>query len=247
MAVLPLTTVAEYSETVALGVGILFVALVVGYAIVSRSAGREADEWEQEQAVNGGLSKLSHSEQATADSVDTGFLNDLAWLCETSQTVSRRTRLRQWCRRQVPRGLVGHGRRIEDADGRPIHIISINGRRLAHRDPDALLEDAETVSTAVADVGTPPATLSERYYDDIVDGFVDIEETKSRVRGSCQTRIEANMRRNRNLDYEELYDRLVFDDGFRYPPAMVHEKLEQLEGRDIRRRKDGTVTYQRFS
>lgn len=238
---------AAYTQAVATGAGVLFVSIVIGYAVMTRNAGREGDELSHERAVNKALDDLSTSKQTVASEPDLGFINDIEYLASRRRPAGRVKRLRQWFRRRLPRGLVAHGWVIEDADGRNIHVASVNGRRLAHRDVDALVEDAQTVVSALANHETPPATMSEKYYTDIIDGFVDIEDTRARVRGDCQTRIEANMRRNEELDHEELFDRLVYDRGFRYPPEIVATKLDELEGRVIRQRKDGSVTYQHFN
>lgn len=239
-------SMAAYTNYVAYGVGGLFALLVIAYAVFTRNAGREDDERDQEKAIASGLRTLTRTQQTTTREPDAGFLNDVDWLARETRPAKRRRRPWQWLRRRWPRGITTHACRIEDADGRPLHVASIDGERLAHRDRDALLEDVGTVAAAKANFDTPPATMSERYYDDITDGFVDIDETRSRVRGDCLLRIQSNMRRNEELGRQELYDRLVFDKGFRYPPEIVHEKLEQLTSRDLRLRKDGTLTYQRF-
>jgi hypothetical protein len=129
-----------------------------------------------------------------------------------------------------------HGRRIEDADGDSIHVLSIDRERLAHRDLDQLLADAEIVLEARLERERVPATKSERYYEDMVDGFVDIREFERRIEGDCYTRIEANMKKNERLDENELRERLVYDSGFRYPKSVFVRKLRQrIENGDIRR------------
>ncbi|MDT3437318.1 hypothetical protein [Haloarcula sp. 1CSR25-25] len=92
----------------------------------------------------------------------------------------------------------------------------------------------------------PPTTLSEYYYGDISRGFVDIEATKSRVRGDCKTRIQDNMSREGELPKRELVETLVYDSQFRYPEPVVEEKLAELISRDIREHKDGRLEWQRF-
>lgn len=239
--------VGVYAQFLAKSVGVVFVLLVLGYVYQTRNTGRERDEADHEKAVNKGLRKLSRTRLIQIDEPGAGFRHYLEWLAEHGEAVNRRKRVKQWVLRRHPRRIDIHGAPIEDADGRTIHVISIDGRRLAHRNLTQLTDDVETVAEALVRFETPPATMSERYYQNIVDGFVDVHEARARVRGDCHTRIESNMRRNKELDYEDLYDRFVFDPGFRYPPEILEAKLDELEGRIIRQKKDGTITYNRFT
>jgi hypothetical protein len=158
----------------------------------------------------------------------------------------RVTRVRQWLRRRNPGLLTAHALTFQDADGQPLWVVSVNGRRLAHRDREALLADVETVAKALSEYETPAATVSEYYYGDIREGRVDIAASRARLRGDVKTRIQANLRREETLPRGKLVERLVYDRGFRYPRAVVESKLAELVGRDIREYKDGTLEWQRY-
>jgi hypothetical protein len=54
---------------------------------------------------------------------------------------------------------------FQDATGRPLYVVSVNGWRLAPRDCEALLADVETVAEALSDHDTPPATVSGYSYE----------------------------------------------------------------------------------
>ena len=246
-------SVGGYAETVAYAVGALYVLAAVGYRLVTRGAGRQGDERSHEKAVSRALDRrfrrteLTRARQAAADRDDPGaLLSQLDRLLGMDDRVRWRKRVRQWLRRRHPALLTAHALTFQDADGVPLFVVSLNGRRLAHRDREALLADVETVAEALADHETPPATVSEYFYDDIRDGRVDLEETRKRIRGDVKTRIQANLRREETLPRRKLVERLVYDRGFRYPREVVESKLAELVGRDIREYKDGTLEWQRY-
>lgn len=133
-----------------------------------------------------------------------------------------------------------------DADDQRLHFVTIDGRLLVHRDQEALKEDVLTVLRAIRTGDTPPATMSEWYARDVREGRVDFERSKDRARGDCELRLQENLKREGELDIQQLYRRLVHDDGFRYPPEVVGTKLDQLLDRDVRLHRDGTLRYQRY-
>lgn len=245
------SSVAGYTDTVAYGFGALIVLATVAYWAVTRRIGREDDEASHEKATGDAVDRLAKTRQVSVGRTETdGFSSGVAIEVQNDNTVSRwrypHTRLLQWARRRLPVGLVAHAMPFTDGDGRTVYLVSVNGRRLAHRDSDALLEDVETVAQAIADDERVPATFSEYYYRDLADGYADLQQTRARVRGDCKTRIQSNMRRKGTLPRAELVETLVYDRGFRYPRDVVEEKLRELVGRDIRRYKDGTLEWQRF-
>ncbi len=133
-----------------------------------------------------------------------------------------------------------------DADDQRLYLVTIDGRLLAHRDQESLKEDVLTVLRAIRTGDTPPATMSEWYARDVREGRVDFERSKKRARGDCELRLQENLKREGELDVQQLYRRLVHDDGFRYPPEIVGSKLDQLLDRDVRLHRDGTLRYQRY-
>jgi hypothetical protein len=158
----------------------------------------------------------------------------------------RSDRPRQWLRRRSPSALTAHALTFQDADGVSLFVVSVNGRCLAHRDREALLADVETVTQALSEYETSPATVSEYYYGDIREGRVDIAASRVRLRGDVKTRIQSNLRREETLPPGKLVRRLVYDRGFRYLRGVVESKLGELVGRDIREYKDGTLEWQRY-
>lgn len=249
LPLLPLQNIGAYTDYVAYLVGGCVALALLGYVVITHGrTGREGDERAHEQAVADGIDDLTTSEQLVIREPDQdGAAVDLDYLATTETTQLRRWRWLQWLRRRAPYWhTVIHARPIEDADGRTIHVASVDGRLLAHRDPDALVEDALLVVEKKQARDRIPATMAEWYADDIRDGFIDIRESKARVRGDCLTRIQSNMRKNEELPVEDLRERLVYDAGFRYPRSVVREKLRDLLNDDVRMRKDGTLVWQHY-
>jgi len=198
------------------------------------SAGKTDAQRAHEKAVKGDLRALK---KASSTPIDEVTRIDLEYLPTQRETEKRRDRARP-----TPTGPpVVRGWKATDANGAPIYLLSVGGHRLAHRELDALVADAVTVIEAD---GEPP-TLSEYYYDDVAQGLVDIDETRRRVRGDCLTRIRENARREGEVEREKLVRMCV--EEFRYPREVVEEKLDQLEGRDLRTTKDGQLRNRRYS
>lgn len=248
MWLLPLQNIAAYSDYVAYTVGGVVVLALVGYVLLTRGrTGRQDDERAHEKAIANGIDSLPATEQLTVRDGPEDMDVDFNYIATTETKRKWRWRPAQWLRRRpgVP-GYPVHAAPIEDADGRTIHIASCNGRLLAHRDAEALEEDARTVVEADLNGDRVPATFSERYAEDIQDGFVDVREAKARVQGDCLTRIQSNMRKNEELPLDELRERLVYDQGFRYPPEVFDRKLRDVLNDDVRLRKDGTLVWQHY-
>jgi len=85
--------------------------------------------------------------------------------------------------------------------------------------------------------------MSEYYHEDLTRGLVDYHETEERVEGDCLTRVKANVRENEVVEEKLLIKRCVQD--FRYPPRVVREKIDQLDGRVIRR-SHGQLRWKRY-
>jgi len=245
------------AQTFAYVLGGLFGLGVIAYFIATRAVGREGEERAHEKTIGKQLKAMTQTPVATAGGDIDSFMTDMAQLTEQTTLVGRerfwhyltrgkrRLRVRHALRRAVSR-VYGHGRPVTDADGQTIHVASVCGRLLAHRDHDELLEDIETVARAEQQGETPPATFSEYYAQDIRDGRVDIDATRSRVRGDCKTRLQENLAREGDLDRAELVETMVYESGFRYPRHVVEQKLGELLGRDVREHKDGRLEWQRF-
>lgn len=80
--------------------------------------------------------------------------------------------------------------------------------------------------------------------EELQAGRVDFVKLERSVRGDCLTRLKSNLRRNDEVVLEDLWERFVYD--FRYPPDVVREKVEQIDGRDARRTKEGTLVWQQY-
>jgi hypothetical protein len=219
--------------------GGLLLAVIGGSILGYLRGGRETLQRRHQKAVRGDLKTLGKTERA---SYDGGSLQaDLEYLCTGVRSVGRLRRLRQ----SFPqRGVTVRGCPGEDATGQRYYLAKIEDTLLAHRDLAELVGDAERVATAEADGDTPPATLSEYYADELVAGRVDYADLEGSVRGDCLTRLKSNLRRNGEVEVETLWNRCIYD--FRYPPDVVSEKLDQLEGRDIRKTKEDTYVWQRY-
>jgi len=243
----PLQAGTEFSQDLARLVGGVLLLGVVVYWWVTRSAGRVGEERTNEGLVSDGLSALPKTPVVTAKSDEEleSFLSDLDYLAQQTDVGTRRDRVRNRLR-SFGSPVAGHAVPVEDADGRIIHLASVSGLTLAHRDPEVLMVDVRRVAEARLAGERVPATFSEYYACDVAEGRVDINETRSRVRGDCKTRIQDNMAREGELDKGALVDRLVYGSGFRYPRNVVDEKLSELISRDIREHKDGTLEWQRF-
>ncbi len=148
--------------------------------------------------------------------------------------------------RSITNGIIVRCLQTTDADGQRLYLVEIDDIRLAHREQQKLKEDVLTVMRAIRTNDDPPATVSEWYAQDIQEGRVDLERSLDRARGDCKLRLEENLKRRGELDIQALYRRLVHDEGFRYPPEIVVEKLDQLLDRDVRLHQDGTLRYQRY-
>lgn len=237
------SNIGAFSDYVAYGLGAVVVLVTVLMWWSSRTAGVTDEEQAHIDAVESGLKHLDHTAQVRTDDPET-LVDELRSYVTEPTKAWWRDRARNWLYRRIPPNLVGHAMPITDANGETIHVASVNGRRLAHRDADKLAEDIETVATAIQQREDVPATFSEWYYQDITEGYADLYDSKSRVRGDCKTRLRENMRRNEQLPRDDLVEKFVYE--FRYPPDVVEEKLDQLIRRDLRETKDGVIRYQRY-
>lgn len=221
------------------GGGLLLVALgfvILGYL----RAGRDSLQRRHQKAVRSDLKTLGKTQRASynGDSLQA----DLEYLCGMVRPETRRNR---WLHRLFGgddvtlRGCPG-----EDATGERYYLAKVEDTLLAHRDLSALVEDAQRVAEAELHGHPVPATLSEYYAEELVAGRTDYTDLERSVRGDCLTRLESNLRRNGEVDAETLWDRFIYD--FRYPPDVVREKLDQIEGRDARKTKDDTYVWQRY-
>jgi len=148
--------------------------------------------------------------------------------------------------RSITGGCIVRCLQTTDADGQRLYLVEIDGIHLAHRKQEALKDDVLTILRAIRTGDDPPATMSEWYARDIEAGRVDFDRSLDRARGDCKLRLEENLKREGELDIQALYKRLVYDQGFRYPPEVVAAKLDQLLDRDVRLHQDGTLRYQRY-
>jgi hypothetical protein len=218
--------------------GGLLLAVIGGSVLGYIRGGRESLQRRHQKAVRKDLKTLGKTERATYD----GSLQaDLEYLCTGVRSVGRLQRLRQ---RLPSRGVSIRGCPGTDATGQRYYLAKIEGMLLAHRDLEELVVDARRVADAEREGKDVPATLSEYYADELVAGRVDYADLEGSVRGDCLTRLKSNFRRNGEVDAETLWNRFIYD--FRYPPDVVREKLDQLEGRDIRKTKDDTYVWQRY-
>jgi hypothetical protein len=242
-------TAAGYAESLALILGGLFVLIPVLYLLATWAPGREGDERRHEKAITKELRWFGATEQRRIREAGHAARIECKRLADSRSKARYRDRPGNWLRRRVsPSTVIVHGRRITDANGDDIYVLWIDHYQLAHRSLEQLLEDAETVIEHRLDRTRVPATKSERYYQDMTEGYVDIEDFQKRLQGDCYTRIESNMKKNGRLDEDDLRERLVYDDGFRYPPEVFNQKLRQRIGNDIRRiPESGELVWERFT
>lgn len=219
----------------------LFIAIwLIGYGWLR--GGETVEQTRHRKTVKKSMKKLSKTEPATYDS-PSGLEADIRYLCGTRRRGTIVQRLRH--RLRLPaRAPSVRAMPCPDADGATFYVVSIGGHRLANRYVDQLVEDAQRVGPAIADGDDPPPTVSEYYYHDCLKGLVDYHDTEQRVAGDCLTRIKSNVREQQELEEAKLINRCIQD--FRYPPSLVREKIDQLEGRSIRRTKDGTLVWKRY-
>lgn len=222
------------------GVGAVTLLFVIAGSIAGYlRAGRDSMQRKHQKAVKRDLDQLEETERASYDGE--GLDADLQYLCSMVRPASRTER---WRHRLTNRDITIRGCPGEDAHGQRYYLAEVDGTLLAHRDLDALIEDAQTVADAALHGHEVPATLSEYYADELRAGRVDYSDVERSVRGDCLTRLKSNLRRNDEVDLEDLWERFVYD--FRYPPSVVQEKVEQIDGRDARRTKEGTLMWQRY-
>lgn len=235
-------TPSELAFIVGAIIGGGFLLVVVGWFVVAYlRAGRDSLQRRHQKAVRSDLKTLKRTQRAAYNGESVAA--DLQYLCAMVRPASRRAR---WRNRLTPmpgavaiRGCPG-----EDAEGQRYYLASIDGTTLAHRDLDALVEDAERVADAKLHNQQVPGTLSEYYAQELIAGRVDYAALERSVRGDCLTRLQSNLRRNDEVDLEDLWERFVYD--WRYPPNIVREKIEQIDGRDARQTKEGTLSWQRY-
>ena len=144
-------------------------------------------------------------------------------------------------------------------DGQRLYLASVEGKRLAARDPRQLLDDIETVVEAIFDGaavgkrrsdaagrGRVPATRSEYYYRDLKRGFEGDDRTASqRMHVECRRDMIANLRRRGELDQAKLIDGIERE--HRYPRDVALSELPKvLESPNADLRKDGRIVWDAF-
>lgn len=236
-----------FAQNAAYVVGAVVLAVTLGVYVWQRRAGPTADERRHTASVDESLTQLTQ--------VRPIFINEYpavedVWI-EVGHRLGGQIPVPRWKAVILRLRARFGGRAIRclqatDADGERLYLVEVDGRLLAHRDQEALKEDVLTVLRAIRTGDTPPATMSEWYANDVREGRVDFERSEKRARGDCELRLQENLKREGELDIQQLYRRLVHDDGFRYPPEIVGSKLDQLLDRDVRLHRDGTLRYQRY-
>lgn len=95
--------------------------------------------------------------------------------------------------------------KITDADGDTIHVAMINGRKLAHKEFDRLVEDCLTVIHGLFTDGEYVPTESARYYNAMTEaGQVDPETVRGRILQKTRGRFETAFRMARNLEISNV-------------------------------------------
>lgn len=249
MTVEPLLLQADnpFAQQAAYLVGAVVVIVTTGFYIWQRRAGPTAEERRHSASVDDSLSQLTSVRPIRIN--DYPAVEDV-WI-EVGHRLGGQIPLPRWKAPLVRIRTRLGGRAIRclqatDADDQRLYLVEVDGRLLAHRDQEELKEDVLTVLRAIRTGDTPPATMSEWYARDVREGRVDLERSKNRAHGDCELRLQENLKREGELDIQQLYRRLVHDDGFRYPPEVVGSKLDQLLDRDVRLHRDGTLRYQRY-
>ncbi|WP_373190020.1 hypothetical protein [Halolamina sp.] len=236
-----------FAQQAAYAVGGLFVLLVAGVWVWQRYAGPTADERRHTKAVGEALTQLGRVRPIAVS--DFPAVEDV-WI-EIGHRLGGQIPMPRWKAifarfRSRLGGKAVRCLQATDDDGQRLYLVNIDGRLLAHRSQEPLKEDVLTVLRALRTGDAPPATMSEWYARDVMEGRVDFERSHDRARGDCELRLQENLKRQGEIDIKQLYHRLVHDDGFRYPPEVVGSKLDQMLDRDVRLHRDGTLRYQRY-
>jgi len=237
------TFAREFSYAV--GGAVIIITAIAWYW--QRRAGPTAEERKQMAAIEEGFSQVNRVEPifiADYPAVEDVWIEIGHRLGGQIPMPRRRAVLARV--RSLTGGRIVRCLQTTDADGQRLYLVEIDGIRLAHREQKALKTDVLTLLRAIRTGADPPATISEWYAEDIQEGRVDFDRSLNRARGDCKLRLEENLKREGELDIEELYHRLVHDEEFRYPPDVVAEKLDQLLDREVRLHRDGTLRYQRY-
>lgn len=98
---------------------------------------------------------------------------------------------------------------IRDADGRDLYVAYVADMAFAHRDRDVFVSDVVSAAEDI-DAGddVEPSFAEWWYSDEVVDGRVDIEESRDRLAGDCLTRCQMNIRRATKKDHMSLISRM---------------------------------------
>lgn len=236
-----------FAANAAYAIGAFFVVIVVGVWYWQRRAGPTADERRHTNAVEDALTQLTRvrpiflSDYPAVEDVWIEVGHRLGGQIPMSRRRAVLKRLRS-----LTGGKTVHCLQATDDDGQRLYLVDVNGTLLAHRSQEELKEDVLTVLRALRTDETIPATMSEWYARDVREGRVDFERSRDRARGDCELRLQENLKRQGEINIKQLYHRLVHDEGFRYPPEVVGQKLDQLLDRDVRLHQDGTLRYQRY-
>lgn len=168
------------------------------------------------------------------------FVFAILWKTRTAGYTDAQKRQRKALKRGLRRSRGDAYSTLEDADGGVIHLATVNGVHIAHRDKESLFNDFRHV----VDTGKP--TLSEYYRKDLREGLVDIDDTVPRLAADCKLRIEANLRESMErdesgIDASEMRRKHV--DEFRYPDYVYDESLSQLESEGVIQQVGNELVY----
>jgi hypothetical protein len=132
--------------------------------------------------------------------------------------------------------------KITDHTGQPLYVAEIEGKHLANRHVEELIQDLEAVASAAlggaavggraanaTDRDRVPGTPSEYFYRDLTDGFGDQQESMQRMYNDCRRTMEANIHRSGGFDVRELIDGI--EQEHRFPREAALAELPHLKAK----------------
>lgn len=133
---------------------------------------------------------------------------------------------------------------LEDRDGLEIYACDVDGRTLANRDVDDLLDDVTDAVASMHDRGHRRELTYSDYYGELIDrGIVDDESVRKSLRGEIKADIRSSIARSGGrpprVDAELLKDKM----RSRYPNDAFEEVLSELYRRGEVYRFDDELVY----
>ena len=128
---------------------------------------------------------------------------------------------------------------IEDADGELLYVVSVGGKKHAHRDVDELVSDVRTACEGLFEDAALPMTFSRYYWQDLEFGTVDLDQVRRECRGDVRSRMLATVREHDRVDESVIDEELMQ----KYPEGLVKRERAQVLARGDLTRRDQMYIY----